>query len=334
MWREPRRATEQAARDPRARDVVRRDRCGARHRRRPRALVGRLVAGGRSTRASAASSPRSPRGATSSSSHRSFARRSRPPEAARRRRAGRGHAGAGARRRAARRPLGGEGDRVGARRCRSSPSTTSRGTSPSLYLEHDPLEPPFVCLLASGGHTLLLAVRERALGAARHDARRRGRRGLRQGSPAAGSRLSGRRGARPARAGRDPSAFAFPVARVPGLDFSFSGLKTALLYTVRELGEDETERRRADLAASYQRAIVRALVARLREAASATGLERLAVVGGVAANSALRHALPRRALRAARPLHRQRGDDRVVRTLRRGASVPRYLALDAYASLA
>ena len=65
----------------------------------------------------------------------------------------------------------------------------------------------------------------------------------------------------------DPDAFAFPVARVPGLDFSFSGLKTALLYAVRDLGEEELEARRADLAASYQRAIVRALVERVREAA-------------------------------------------------------------------
>src|SRR5206468_227227 len=62
--------------------------------------------------------------------------------------------------------------------------------------------------------------------------------------------------------GGDPGAFAFPVARVPGYDFSFSGVKTALLYAVRELGEDELARRRADLAASYQRALVRALVER------------------------------------------------------------------------
>jgi N6-L-threonylcarbamoyladenine synthase len=79
---------------------------------------------------------------------------------------------------------------------------------------------------------------------------------------------------------------------VPGLDFSFSGLKTALLYAVRGLGEQETERRKADLAASYQRAIVRALAARVREGVERTGLDRIAVVGGVAANSALREALP------------------------------------------
>ena len=75
---------------------------------------------------------------------------------------------------------------------------------------------------------------------------------------------------------------------MPGLDFSFSGVKTALLYAVRDLTEAELEARRADLAASYQRAIVRALVERVE----AAGAEHVAVVGGVAANSELRAALP------------------------------------------
>ena len=105
----------------------------------------------------------------------------------------------------------------------------------------------------------------------------------------------------------DPAAYDFPVARVPGLDFSFSGLKTALLYKVRDLPPAELEARRADLAASYQRAIVRALVERL----DATGAERVAVVGGVAANSELRAALPEAALAPLAALHRQRRDDRL-----------------------
>ena len=86
----------------------------------------------------------------------------------------------------------------------------------------------------------------------------------------------------------DPEAYDFPVARVPGLDFSFSGLKTALLYAVRGLAPAELEARRADLAASYQRAIVRALVERVE----AAGSDRVAIVGGVAANSELRASLP------------------------------------------
>ena len=69
----------------------------------------------------------------------------------------------------------------------------------------------------------------------------------------------------------DPHAYDFPVARVPGLDFSFSGLKTALLYAVRGLAPAELEARRADLAASYQRAIVRALVERVEAAGAGRG---------------------------------------------------------------
>ena len=90
----------------------------------------------------------------------------------------------------------------------------------------------------------------------------------------------------------DAEAYDFPVARLDGLDFSFSGVKTALLYVVRDLAADELERRRADLAASYQRAIVRALVSRTRAAADGLGHGRIAVVGGVAANSELRASLP------------------------------------------
>jgi N6-L-threonylcarbamoyladenine synthase len=89
----------------------------------------------------------------------------------------------------------------------------------------------------------------------------------------------------------DPEAFDFPTARrVPGLNFSFAGLKTALLYKVRELGEPEAEARRADLAASYQRAIVESLLIRIRRGLEQTGLDRLALGGGVAANGPLREA--------------------------------------------
>ncbi len=167
----------------------------------------------------------------------------------------------------------------------------------SLYLRPLDLEPPFTCLLASGGHTLLLAVHDRSgyevvgstLDDAAGEAFDKGARLLGLGYPG-GAEID-----RLARDG-DPDAYAFPIARVSGLDLSFSGLKTALLYTVRDLAPDEVERRRADLAASYQRAIVRALVARVREAVATTGHERVAVVGGVAANSELRAALPDAAL--------------------------------------
>jgi N6-L-threonylcarbamoyladenine synthase len=163
----------------------------------------------------------------------------------------------------------------------------------SLYLRPLDLQPPFTCLLASGGHTMLLDVQERSgytvLGTTLDDAAGeafdKGARLLGLGYP------GGREIDALAKQG-DPKAYDFPVARVPGLDLSFSGLKTALLYKVRDLSPQELEARRADLAASYQRAIVRALVERLE----AAGGDRIAVVGGVAANSELRAALPGAAL--------------------------------------
>jgi N6-L-threonylcarbamoyladenine synthase len=206
-----------------------------------------------------------------------------------------------------------------------------QGHVASLYLGPEPLEPPFLCLLASGGHTLLLEVRERGsftvLGTTLDDAAGeafdKGARLLGLGYPG-GAEID-----RLAREG-DPEAFAFPVARVPGLDFSFSGVKTALLYETRSM-EQKVEERRADLAASYQRAIVRALVERTREAAERTGLERIAVVGGVAANSELRAAVPEA---VAPPLELCTDNGAMIASAARYAEAvpyPRYLGLDAYA---
>jgi N6-L-threonylcarbamoyladenine synthase len=205
----------------------------------------------------------------------------------------------------------------------------------SLYLEPEPLEPPFLCLLASGGHTMLLDVRTHAgydvvgttLDDAAGEAFDKGARLLGLGYPG-GAALD-----RAAREG-DPDAYSFPVARVPGFDFSYSGLKTALLYAVRDLPADELERRRADLAASYQRAIVRALVERTRAAASALGAGRIAVVGGVAANSELREALADAALA---PLPLCTDNAAMIASAARFAQsiqFPEYLALDAYATAA
>jgi N6-L-threonylcarbamoyladenine synthase len=202
----------------------------------------------------------------------------------------------------------------------------------SLYLDPEPLEPPFLCLLASGGHTMLVDVPERGaflpigttLDDAAGEAFDKGARLLGLGYPG-GAEID-----RLARDG-DSTAFEFPVARVPGLDFSFSGVKTALLYEVRGLG-DRAEERRADLAASYQRALVRALVQRTLEAAEQTGAERIAVVGGVAANSELRASLPDA---KAPPLALCTDNAAMIASAARYTETipsPGYLALDAYAS--
>jgi N6-L-threonylcarbamoyladenine synthase len=203
----------------------------------------------------------------------------------------------------------------------------------SLYLQPEPLEPPFLCLLASGGHTMLLDVRDRAgyevvgttLDDAAGEAFDKGARLLGLGYPGGAEidRLSSE---------GDPEAFSFPVARVGAHDFSFSGLKTALLYTVRDFAPDDLERRRADLAASYQRAIVRALVERTVETAEALGADRIAVVGGVAANSELRASLPE-AVAAPLPLCTDNAAMIASAARYRDAiQYPDYLGLDAYAS--
>jgi N6-L-threonylcarbamoyladenine synthase len=158
------------------------------------------------------------------------------------------------------------------------------------FLGPEPFEPPFLCLIASGGHTFLARVEDhsgyavlgRTLDDAAGEAFDKGARLL--GLPYPGGPALQRL----AEDG-DPGAFAFPIAaRVEGLDFSFAGLKTALLYKVRDLGDDGAAARRADLAASYQHAIVEALALRVERALAETGLERLAVGGGVAANGPLR----------------------------------------------
>jgi N6-L-threonylcarbamoyladenine synthase len=200
----------------------------------------------------------------------------------------------------------------------------------SLFTAPEPFQPPFLCLLASGGHTQLLDVRDpgafevvgTTLDDAAGEAFDKGARLLGLGYPG-GAEID-----RLAKGG-DPEAFSFPVARVPGFDFSFSGLKTALLYTVRELG-DEVGARKADLAASYQRAIVRALAERTRAAAEELGAERIAIVGGVAANSELRAALPEA---TAAPLELCTDNAAMIASAARYADpipYPSYLALDAF----
>lgn len=159
------------------------------------------------------------------------------------------------------------------------------------FLEPEPLQPPFLCLLASGGHTLLAAVRDHAghevLGQTLDDAAGEAfdkvARLLGLGYPG-GPALE-----KLAREG-DPAAFEMPVAmsRDPGLDFSFSGLKTALVYLCRDLGPAGVSVRRADLAASFQAAAVGQLVAKLERALKRGDWQAVALGGGVAANGPLR----------------------------------------------
>jgi N6-L-threonylcarbamoyladenine synthase len=179
---------------------------------------------------------------------------------------------------------------AGARRLPLAAVDHLQGHVAANFLAPAPMEPPFICLIASGGHTLLTRVEDHAgftllgqtLDDAAGEAFDKGARLLGLGYPGgpALSKLA---------AGGDPTAFDFPTGKgVGGLDFSFAGLKTALLYKVRDLGPEETERRRADLAAAYEHAIVGALMARIKRALDGDPDPRLAIGGGVAANRLLR----------------------------------------------
>jgi N6-L-threonylcarbamoyladenine synthase len=214
------------------------------------------------------------------------------------------------------------------------------------------LEPPFLCLIASGGHTLLARVQERdgfdvlgrTLDDAAGEAFDKGARMLGLGYPG-GAALE-----RLARGG-DTEAFAFPGSRgdrarggwgsarqsfAQGLDFSFAGVKTALLYKLRELSSSDAGARAADLAASYQAAIVDSLILRVERALEQTGLERLAVGGGVAANGELRRRLRGLGASVHVPARALCTDNAamIASAARFGPRLPypQYLALDAYAT--
>jgi N6-L-threonylcarbamoyladenine synthase len=166
-----------------------------------------------------------------------------------------------------------------------------QGHVAASFLEPDPLEPPFLCLVASGGHTLLAAVPDhrgyetlgQTLDDAAGEALDKAARLLGLGFPG-GPAIQ-----RVAESG-DPEAFEFPIAmaRDPGLDFSFSGLKTALAYRVRDLGADGARERLPDLAASFQAAVVGQLLAKLERALDAGDWPAVSLGGGVAANALLR----------------------------------------------
>ncbi|HVD41257.1 MAG TPA: tRNA (adenosine(37)-N6)-threonylcarbamoyltransferase complex transferase subunit TsaD [Solirubrobacterales bacterium] len=183
-----------------------------------------------------------------------------------------------------------------ARRLPFIPVDHLQGHVAANFLEPEPLEPPFLCLIASGGHTLLAGVRDhegyetlgQTLDDAAGEAFDKSARLLGLGYP------GGPVVQREAEQG-DPEAFEMPVAmsRNPGLDFSFSGLKTAVLYRCRELGPEGVEERRADLAASFQAAVVEQLTTKLRRALKKGEWEAVALGGGVAANGPLREAVGR-----------------------------------------
>jgi N6-L-threonylcarbamoyladenine synthase len=178
-----------------------------------------------------------------------------------------------------------------ARRLPLIPVNHLQGHVAANFLEPEPLEPPFLCLVASGGHTLLAAVRDHEgyelLGETLDDAAGEA---FDKSARLLGLGFPGGPALEKEAVGGDPAAFEMPVAmaRDPGLDFSFSGLKTALVYRCRELGPEAARERRADLAASFQAAVVGQLIAKLRRALKRGEWGAVALGGGVAANGPLR----------------------------------------------
>ncbi len=163
----------------------------------------------------------------------------------------------------------------------------------AVWLEPLSLDAPFVALTASGGHTRIDLVDDYAtpqlLGQTLDDAAGEA---IDTGARLLGIPYPGGPGLEALAREGDPTAFDFPVGlrgRGPGLDFSYAGVKTALLYVARDLGDEGTTARRADLAASYQEAIVRPLADRLMRAAEIHGVPAVSIGGGVAANGRLRH---------------------------------------------
>jgi N6-L-threonylcarbamoyladenine synthase len=154
---------------------------------------------------------------------------------------------------------------------------------------------PFICLTVSGGHTQIVMVRGyqdmEVIGETQDDAAGEAfdKAAKILGLPYPGGPLIDRY----AQQG-NPRAYKFSQTVMPGLDFSFSGIKTAFLYFIRDQKQkdpDFVEKNLADICASLQQHLVQMLVSRVEQACRQTGIRQVAIAGGVSANSGLRKAM-------------------------------------------
>jgi len=174
------------------------------------------------------------------------------------------------------------------------------------YIEHPDLEPPFLCLIVSGGHTHLVIVKEygeyEIIGRTHDDAAGEAydkvARAIGLGYPG-GPKID-----KLAKEG-NPLAIQFPRAHVEGCpyDFSFSGLKSAVLNYLHHAEQTGEEINRADVAASFQQAVVDVLVDKTLQAAKELGIDKVALAGGVASNSALRAGMEAACKKAGKKLY-------------------------------
>jgi N6-L-threonylcarbamoyladenine synthase len=169
----------------------------------------------------------------------------------------------------------------------------------AVFLSHPEIELPFLALVVSGGHTAIYRVNGvgnyECLGRTVDDAAGEAfdKVGKMLGFPYPAGRAVEEEARKAAAGNKGPS---FPVARLPGssLDFSFSGLKTAVRYFLREKGAGYARENRPLICRSFQEAVVRSLVNNCAAAADAAGIRRIALVGGVACNTRLREAMKER----------------------------------------
>lgn len=165
------------------------------------------------------------------------------------------------------------------------------------FIENKELEPPFMCLVVSGGHTHLVKVKDygeyEILGRTRDDAAGEAfdkvARAVGLGYPG-GPKID-----KEAKNG-NKHAIEFPRANIEGApyDFSFSGLKSAVLNYINQCEMKNIEINRPDLVASFQNAVVESLVTRAIKAAKEFGMDKIAIAGGVASNTALREEISKR----------------------------------------
>ena len=167
-----------------------------------------------------------------------------------------------------------------------------RGHIAANYIAYPELEPPFVCLAISGGNTLICDVRDytdmRILGATRDDAAGEC---FDKTARVLGLPYPGGKPIDDLSKGGDDQKYALPIGHVDGhpYDMSFSGLKTAVINLAHNAEQKNEPLDRASLAASFCRAVSESLVPRTMQAVRELGYRKLAVAGGVAANSRIRH---------------------------------------------
>ncbi len=179
-----------------------------------------------------------------------------------------------------------------------------RGHIAANYIAFPELEPPFVCLSVSGGNTLILDVQDYThigvMGSTRDDAAGECFDKIARvlGMPYPGGKALDERSL-----GGDPHTYPLPRTKIPGYDMSFSGLKTATLNVIHNAQQRGDPLNVPDLCAGFVSAVVEMLVPRTMEALAETGYQKLAVAGGVAANSHIRAAFQAQCQRAGAALY-------------------------------